>query len=119
LQTPPDHPSFIDLTNHITKSFLRVCRIKTPHRKPKKLPKNAENRQEMWAAMTRSLEMIRMIFEYYSVSVVADSAQEESSPTHENRYQLLVNFCIPQAERTKKNCTQTFCIFKTIFDESL
>lgn len=73
----------------------RVCRIKSPHSKPKKLPKNAENRQEMWAAMTRSLEMIVALFEYYSVSVVApDSALEETSASNENRYQLLAYNCI-------------------------
>lgn len=76
-----------------------MCRIKTPHRKPKKLPKNAENRQEMWAAMTRSLEMIVALFEYYSVTVVAPggAALEESTPSHDNRYQaILVYKCIPK-----------------------
>jgi hypothetical protein len=42
----------------------------------------------MWAAMTRSLEMIVALFEYYSVSVGAPGmALDESSPSHENRYQ--------------------------------
>lgn len=69
--------------------ILRVCRIKTPHRKPKKLQKNAENRQEMWAAMTRSLEMIVALFEYYSVSVVpSGDTLEESTPSHDYRYLL-------------------------------
>lgn len=65
----------------------RVCRLKSPHRKPKKLQKNAENRQEMWAAMTRSLEMIVALFEYYSVSVVPPGTEfDETTPSHDNRY---------------------------------
>lgn len=40
--------------------------------------------------MTRSLEMIVALFEYYSVSVVTPGALEESTPSHDNRYQTLV-----------------------------
>lgn len=56
--------------------------IRNPHRKPRKLQKNAESRREMWAAMTRSLEMIVALFEYYSTAVVPpDTAlHEEQAP---------------------------------------
>ncbi|XP_070503284.1 synaptotagmin-7 isoform X2 [Chironomus tepperi] len=54
----------------------------TANRKPRKLQKNAESRREMWAAMTRSLEMIVALFEYYSTAVVPPNTalHDEQAP---------------------------------------
>ncbi len=42
----------------------------------------------MWAAMTRSIEMIVALFEYYSASVATAEASLHASPanSHANRY---------------------------------
>jgi hypothetical protein len=91
-----------------------VSRIRTPHRKQKKLQKTSENRQEMWAAMTRSLEMIVALFEYYSASVVTQPTDvEESTPTHEIRYQLHVLDAYMKSyyKTFMYNVCTCFCIF--------
>lgn len=67
--------------------------IRTPNRKQnRKNQKTSENnRPELWTAMTRSLELIIEFFEYYSASMVTQTPDlEESTPTHEFRYQIHV-----------------------------
>lgn len=72
--------------------------------------------------MTRSLEMIVALFEYYSVSVVTPgSALEESTPSHDNRYQALA-FIIASPTKLKNKvnylCTK-ICIFRKSFVQIL
>lgn len=88
------HPSsfrFFCFTKNET-VHLFVGSIRTPNRKQnRKNQKTSENRQEMWAAMTRSLELIIELFEYYSASIVTQTPDvEESTPTHEFRYKIHV-----------------------------